>query len=190
MFSRSGWSAVVPSPRRAPASSQGVLETPTVEEIFRRHAHDVHRLITRLLGPGASRADIEDLGQQVFMAIHVALPKFRGESKVSTWVYGVTTRVVYREIRGRGRHRKMIERMRERAQSSEPPRQEASVELRQVWQHLLRIDAKKRIVFILHDIEGLSGPEIAEVVGIKVPTVHTRLFYARRELMRALEAQS
>ena len=158
----------------------------TMEEVFRLHADDVYRLVARLLGPGADRADIEDLGQQVFMALHVALPKFRGDSKLSTWVYAVTSRVVYRELRNRTRHRRMVDRL-EPPPPSEPV-QEIRLELAQVWRCLMRIDPKKRMVFVLHDIEGLSGPEIAEVLSIKPATVHTRLFYARRELMRALEA--
>ena len=58
----------------------------------------------------------------------------------------------------------------------------------EVWRCLMKIHPKKRIVFVLHELEGLSGREISEVLGIKEPTVHSRLFYARRELMRALEA--
>jgi RNA polymerase sigma-70 factor (ECF subfamily) len=45
-----------------------------------------------------------------------------------------------------------------------------------------RLADKKRIVFVLHELEGLSPSEIADVVGAPVLTVRTRLFYARREL--------
>lgn len=174
---------------RQDARSAPEVRPITIEDVFRCHAQDVHRLVTRLLGPGAGRADVEDLGQQVFMALHVALPKFRGESKLSTWVYGVTSRIVYRELRRRSRHRRMVERLGQTLPTAEGPRQEAAAELRQVWRALMGIDPKKRMVLVLHDVEGLSGPEIAKVLGIKLPTVHSRLFYARRELMRALEAQ-
>ena len=47
---------------------------------------------------------------------------------------------------------------------------------------LARLADKKRIVFVLHELEGMSPAEIADVVGAPVLTVRTRLFYARREL--------
>ncbi len=51
----------------------------------------------------------------------------------------------------------------------------------------MKIHPKKRVVFVLHEVEGLTGAEIAEVLKIKVATVHSRLFYARRELLEAME---
>ncbi len=165
---------------------------PSFEELFERYAADVHRLVCRLLGPGADRADIEDLGQQIFMALHLALPKYRGDSKISTWVYGIASRVVYRELRNRTRHRRMVQRLERKVvhtPSDARPPQEAQLELAEVWRCLMRIHPKKRVVFVLHEIEGLSGKEISQALQIKEPTVHSRLFYARRELMRALEAK-
>ena len=166
---------------------------PTLEQLFERHAHDVGRLVTRLLGPGASRADAEDLTQQIFLAAHRALPRFRGESKASTWLYGIATRLVYREIRGWTRRRRMIatlEQMMTMSPSATEPHDRAveqRQELARVWRHRLDIDAKKRLVLILHDLEGLTGPEIAQIMDLKEPTVHTRLYHARRELMARLE---
>lgn len=166
---------------------------PTLEELFRRHAGDVHRLVWRLLGPGATDADVEDLSQQIFMAVHRALPRFRGESKASTWLYGIATRTVYRELRNRTRHRRMVATL----ESVQTHREEVSrldraaehrVELAKVWRCLLQLSPKKRVVFLLHELEGLSGREIAERLEINQSTVHTRLFHARRELQEQLEA--
>jgi RNA polymerase sigma-70 factor, ECF subfamily len=166
---------------------------PTLDDLFRRHAGDVHRLVWRLLGPGASAADVEDLGQQIFMAVHKALPSFRGESKASTWLYGIATRTVYRELRSRTRHRRMVATLQSAADlkielSRQERHSEDRAELAKVWRCLLALHPKKRVVFLLHELEGLSGKEIAELLQIKEPTVHTRLFHARKELQRALEA--
>lgn len=177
----------------AAASAVAPTTRPTLEQLFERHAHDVGRLVTRLLGPGASRADAEDLTQQIFLAAHRALPRFRGESLASTWLYGIATRLVYREIRGWTRRRRMIATleamMTMRPSAAEPHDRavEQRQELARVWRHLLEIDAKKRLVLILHDLEGLTGPEIAQIMDLKEPTVHTRLYHARRELMARLE---
>jgi RNA polymerase sigma-70 factor (ECF subfamily) len=65
--------------------------------------------------------------------------------------------------------------------------QEVHLELEAVWQCLMRIHPRKRIVYVLFEVEGLSGREIAEALEIKEATVHTRLHHARRELMRMLE---
>lgn len=163
--------------------------------LFERHAHDVSRLVSRLLGPGASRADMEDLTQQVFLAAHRALPAFRGDAKPSTWLYGIATRVVYREIRGWMRRRRMIATLEAvlavgpSVQAAHDRTVEQRIELAKIWRHLLDIDAKKRMVLILHDLEGMSGREIAAVLEIKEPTVHTRLYHARRELMARLEGR-
>ncbi len=181
-----------PSLRSADARPEQPL---TLEVLFARHAHDVGRLVTRLLGPGASRADAEDLTQQIFLAAHRALPTFRGDSKPSTWLYGIATRLVYREIRGWMRRRRMIATLESilavKPAAHEPHDRavEQRQELARVWRHLLEIGAKKRLVLILHDVEGLSGREIAEALQIKEPTVHTRLYHARRELMARLEGE-
>jgi RNA polymerase sigma-70 factor (ECF subfamily) len=176
---------------RGAGSVEAVAEVaPTLEELFRRHAEDVHRLVWRMLGPGASRADVEDLAQQIFLAVHKALPRFRGESKPSTWLYGIATRTVYRELRSRTRHRRMVGALEAAIATAAPPVEhplDQRLELIRVWRCLLQIKPKKRVVFVLHEIEGLSGKEIARALQLPEGTVHTRLYHARRELMALLE---
>lgn len=167
----------------------------TLEGLFRDHAPDVHRIVARLLGPGASPSDIEDLVQQVFIAVHGALPRFRGDSKATTWLYGITTRTVLNHLRGRRRHRRMVEAL--EAMTQVLPAKGADLEqeaahrqaLQHVWRALMQIKAKKRVVYVLYEVEGLSGREIAAALQVKEATVHTRLYHARRELDAALQAQ-
>ncbi|MFO0725529.1 MAG: RNA polymerase sigma factor [Myxococcota bacterium] len=175
-------------PRPAPLAES---ERPTLDSLFRQHADSVHRLIARLLGPGARGADIEDLVQQAFLAAHRALPGFRGESKPSTWLYGITARTVYRELRNRTRHRRMVAALEAVALASPPAASterllQSRAELARVWRVLMEIAPKKRMVLVLHELEGLSGKEIAEALDIKEATVYTRLFHARRELYSRL----
>lgn len=181
-------SAVFERLRRVAAPAEG----PTVEELFRNHSDDVHRIVARLLGPGAAPADVEDLVQQVFVAVHRALPRFRGDSKPTTWLYGIASRTVLGHLRGRRRHRRMVETL-EAMQAVAPaatahPENEAAQRqaLHRVWRALMSIKPKKRVVFILFEIEGLTGKEIADALDIKEATVHTRLYHARRELDAAL----
>lgn len=167
----------------------------TVDALFRAHVEDVHRIVARLLGPGASRADVEDLTQQVFLAAHRALPEFRGDSKPSTWLYGIATRIVLTYLRSRRRHRRLVERLESELAAPRPVHEDSAEDqldrrarLRSVWACLMRINPKKRIVFMLHEVEGLPGKEIAEALDIKEATVWTRLHHARRELADAMRA--
>jgi RNA polymerase sigma-70 factor (ECF subfamily) len=177
------------------AIDRGVVrapEVPSLEALFQQHATDVYRLVSRLLGPCAMRADIEDLTQQVFLAAHKALGGFRGAAKPSTWLYGIATRTVYKELRSRTRHRRMVGAL-ENAVRSRPKPTDGSndldthIDFLKVWRRLLELSPKKRVVFILHEIEGMSGQEIANLLQLPEGTVHTRLFHARRELLALME---
>jgi RNA polymerase sigma-70 factor (ECF subfamily) len=181
------------------SSRSPAVDRPTLEGLFRDHSEDVHRIVSRLLGPGASPADVEDLVQQVFVAVHDALPRFRGDAKPTTWLYGIASRTVLGHLRGRRRHRRMVETL-EAIQEVAPsesthPENEAAQRqaLTRVWRALMSIKPKKRVVFLLFEVEGLTGREIADALHIKEATVHTRLYHARRELdarLASMEAAS
>jgi len=181
------------SPFARPAQSEDAIgsEPPSLEGLFRSHADDVFRIVARLMGPGAGDADIEDVTQQVFVAAQRALPRFRGDSTPLTWLYGIATRVVLTHLRSIRRHRRLVG-----ALEAVPPASldmqrhvEQREELRRVWRVLMRIKPKKRVVFVLHEIEGRSGREIAEALEIKEATVWSRLHHARRELVAGLRKE-
>lgn len=182
--------AAAPTPSPGAAARPG--EAPlTLEALFRDHFDEVHRRVARLLGPGAPLADVEDVTQQVFLAAHRALPHFRGESKPSTWLCGIAARTVMTEVRGWRRRRRLVAALeREPSPVADPGDLDEAVarqeELRRVWRCLMKMSAKKRVVYLLHEVEGLEGAQIAEALGIPVATVWTRLHHARRELLRRL----
>lgn len=165
------------------------VELPATEALFAQHFDDVYRMVAHLLGPGASDADIEDITQHVFVTAHRARGRFRGESQPTTWLYGIATRVVLNTLRSWRRHRRLVAAL-ELEAVAPAPSPEASTEARQelarVWQALMRIPPKKRIVYVLHVIEGRSGAQIAELLDIPVATVWTRLHHARKALEAAL----
>src|SRR5437667_232075 len=80
---------------------------PALETVFREHFDEVYRVVGHLLGPSASHSDIDDVTQQVFIAVHRALPKFRGESKLSTWLYAIASNVVLSNLRSWRRQRRL-----------------------------------------------------------------------------------
>lgn len=176
----------------ASAPGQTATKELTLESLFRDHVGDVHRIVARLLGPAASDSDVDDLVQQVFVAVHSALPRFRGDSKVTTWLYGIATRTVLGHLRSGRRHRRMVETLEAMTAllpaATAHPEDEAERRdsLRRVWRALMSIKPKKRVVFLLYEVEGLTGREIAEALDIRPATVHTRLYHARKELDAAL----
>jgi RNA polymerase sigma-70 factor (ECF subfamily) len=180
---------------RSPVASQnaGARTALTVESLFRDHVEDVHRIVASLLGPGASNADVEDLTQQVFLTAHRVLPQFRGDSKPTTWLYGIASRLVLMHLRGFRRQRRMVDALEAELRTPRAPdanaeeRLEQKRELERIWRALMNIKPKKRIVFVLHEIEQLSGKEIASVLEIKEATVFTRLHHAKRELFAVLK---
>ncbi len=165
----------------------------TLESLFRAHADDVGRIVRRLLGPAASRADVDDVSQQVFLAVHRALPRFRGESKVTTWIYGISTRVVLNHLRGWRRYRTMIARFESStALDAPPPGTEETYAQREayrrVWGALLRMPADRRVVLILHELEGKSTGEIAAALELGEEAVRSRLRRAKQDLAARLAA--
>lgn len=160
---------------------------PTLEQIFHGHFSDVARIVSRLCGPAISSADADDLCQQTFIAIHRALPRFRGESALMTWIYGITARVVLQHLRGFRRYRAMIQRFEQsNVFDRSPPGVEETVAqreaLRRVWSALIRVPADRRVVLVLYQFEGLTVQEIAAALDLKEEAVRSRLRRARAEL--------
>ncbi|HEY5961400.1 MAG TPA: sigma-70 family RNA polymerase sigma factor [Polyangiaceae bacterium] len=162
-------------------------------ELFQRHQRSVSRLVSRMLGVGAGNhaaaAELEDLVQDVFIQVYRSLEHFRGQSRLSTWIYRVAVNVVLMHRRS-ARSRPTMTSGLDGTTAVDPrlsPHDEI-VQRRNVealYRHLAGLSEKKRTVYILHEIEGLSPAEIAKVVDAPTLTVRTRLFYARRELLAA-----
>lgn len=189
--------AIPPRDPTPAVPARGALRTVpgelTVEAVFRAHVDDVHRIVARLIGPGGGRADVEDVVQLVFIAIQRALPRFRGDSKLSTWIYGVSARVVMTQLRGWRRHRRLLAALGDHLEISDTYTPEKSAaereELARVWRCLMRIKPKKRVVYVMHELEGISGADIATALEIPVATVWTRLHHARKELLGSLSCE-
>jgi RNA polymerase sigma-70 factor (ECF subfamily) len=153
-------------------------------ELYRLYRAEVARNLNRMLGPG--RIDLEDVLQEVFIEVFRSIARFRGDAKVSTWLYRVCVNVALQRLRKRKRRAEVsaeITTVETPADGGETP--ERSLDNRRrldaVYGILDELSPKKRIVFILHEIEGREPKEIAGIVGAPVLTVRTRLHYARKE---------
>jgi RNA polymerase sigma-70 factor (ECF subfamily) len=175
---------VDPVVRRAQGGEEAAFN-----ELFRRHRGDVTRIVTRVLG---ASAEVEDVVQDVFIHVYRSLPKFRGDSKFTTWLYRLTVNVTRMHLRrGRSRPRFADVPVPDAPRDSTPPDRpdlihERAERMRALESLLDRLSEKKRTVLVLHDLEGMPAKDIAEIVEAPVLTVRTRLFYARKELFAAL----
>ncbi len=162
-------------------------DTHAFRELFRAHREEVARLVHRLLGCGD---ELEDVVQEVFCQVHRSLPDFRGQARFSTWLYRVTVNVVLMHRRAARSRPVLVTGADSRslpAPDAAPDEQVARRSYAMAFRRLLdRLSEKKRTVYILHELEGMTPAEVASIVGAPVLTVRTRLFYARRELAALL----
>jgi RNA polymerase sigma-70 factor (ECF subfamily) len=163
------------------------------DELYHRYRRQVAGNLYRVLG---DRGDLDDLVQEVFVIAFRGLERFRGDARLSTWIYRICVNVALGRIRSRKRRPPPIGVADLDAASPDPSLTERpetpdrSLERRQdqerVYRALEALAPKKRIVLYLHEIEGLDLKEIAYLVESNPVTVRTRLFYARREFYRAI----
>lgn len=159
-------------------------DTASFRVLYQRHRGDVARLVYRML---SGSPDVDDVVQEVFVQVFRSLKDFRGQSKFSTWVHRVAVNVVLmhrRAARSRPTYTEELPPEHTPDATGVLPDEDAERRSRvRVFAKLLdQLAEKKRTVFVLHELEGISPQEIATIVGAPVLTVRTRLFYARREL--------
>jgi RNA polymerase sigma-70 factor (ECF subfamily) len=161
------------------------------EELFRRHRQIAYRVAYRLLG---NEADALDAVQDGFVKALLHLPKFQGRSSFKTWLLRVVSNAALDLGRQRGRRDSLAAEAREhRAQDvGDAPAPDRGLELedlrRQLQRALDQLPPAQRQTFVLHAEADLSYREVADVLGISIGTVMSRLFYARQRLRTLLDS--
>lgn len=158
-----------------------------IEELYLRHRSRVYALCLSMTG---NRPDAEDLSQEVFIQLIRKVETFRGESAFSTWLHRLTTNHVLMHFRKRkariqeSGHYVPIE---ESDVGIRDLRRQASV-LDGLWLNraIRQLPAGKRIVLLLHDVEGYDHEEIARRLGCSVGTSKSQLHKARMCLREIL----
>jgi len=157
-----------------------------LEALARQELPRVERLLGRILGP---RADFEDLVQTVFLEMVRSLPRYRGDSRFSTWVGGICVRVAKRAVRPSAYERRRGEMPAALEAEGRDPEGRARGERALAHLHaaLDAIAPKKRVAFTLWALAEMTPAEIAEVTEAKPNTVRARIFHARKELKALAE---
>lgn len=144
----------------------------------------VRRWLLRLLGP---RPDLDDATQDALIELAKALPRFEGRSRLDTFARKVTLRVAYRYFQGKRVVPAPLHLVPAPPDELDPESVAMSKEaLRRLHHCLERLPQKRRVAFVLCDVEGLSPQEAAEVVGARPGAIRSRLMHARREVRRML----
>jgi len=153
-------------------------------ELFQRLKIGVHHTLFRILG---SNRDLEDLIQDAFLEIFRALPSFRGDSSLSRWSQTIATRTAYLAIERRKPPSVDLEVVEEEIVTNDPDQHRVTLARRaakRLYAALDKIDAKQRIAFALAVIDGLPLAEVAEITESSLVATKTRVWRARRDLMR------
>jgi RNA polymerase sigma-70 factor (ECF subfamily) len=142
-----------------------------------------------LKGLGIRDPSLDDAIQDVFIVIHRRLAQFEGRSTLRTWVFGIALRVA-RDYRRREQRKGGLQPLDfEPVDRAPGPHEHAtrSAALRQLAAVLDRLDEARREVFVLAEIQELTAPEIAEILGINVNTAYSRIRAARQDFKAAFE---
>jgi|SRR5262249_3102064 len=151
-------------------------------ELVDRYKNLVFALIART---GVDRARAEDLAQEVFLRVHRGLPYFRGEARLSTWIY----RIVFNVCAQQRPPRPDDAGQREAAnQPSVVDRQFTDLELRdRLEKAIARLPTNYRLLVAAHYLEGIQYEDLAEALHMPLGTVKTHLHRAKQQLRRVLE---
>jgi RNA polymerase sigma-70 factor (ECF subfamily) len=155
--------------------------------VFLAHSPYLERLLGRVAG---SSFEVEDLLQTTFVAAISAFPRFRGEAQVRTWLARIAVRTAQERLRSAAhRKRAQLTGLEDRADPrTDHTRAEGDIDARRKLErlnaHLLALGAKKRVAFVLHVFEGHPLEEVAALTGSSLAATKSRVFWARRELLR------
>ena len=183
---RSGISAAVslgstPAARR-PAADES--RSALLERLYRDHADRIYGLCLRMSG---DRVQATELAQDVFVRAWEQLDRLRPDSDAGAWIWRLATNVVLNAMRSDRRRLARVAPVAEpglleRAQIGTPlPVRRLSLDAA-----MARLPDRAREVFVLHDVEGFAGPEIAQMLGVAEGTVRAHLHRARTLMREAL----
>ena len=169
-------------------------EARALDELYRRHREAAYGIAYRLVG---SREDALDVVQEAFIHVMRGIQTFRGQSSFRTWLYRIVTHASldYRRWRSLRTTESLdgetaVDPAAMGPSQRTPAEEAAERDLRQaIDKALTNISERNRAALVLYAMEGMSYKEIADVLGISVGTVMSRIFNARQRLHELLETE-
>ncbi len=176
----------MPTPAQIPIGvkdpSEGVLD---FQSVFEAELDYVCGSLRRL---GVHSRDLEDLAQDVFIAMHRHFSQYDPRRPLRPWIFGFVylTASNYRRL---SRHQAEVfeDRAEELIEPASPEDELVSVQLeKRFWAALDRLSDELRAVFVMHELDEMSGPDIAESLGIPLNTAYSRIRAARLQMEKRL----
>jgi RNA polymerase sigma factor (sigma-70 family) len=161
------------------------------DELVKRYQERIYATIYHMT---SNHEDANDLAQDSFIKAYSALKSFKGGSSFYTWIYRIAVNKTINFLKQRkNRHFMSLNDIDFNVEnnpdlvaliSEKTPLREAGLtELqKKLNEALLKLSKDHRLVVVLHDVQGMSHDEIAEIAGCNIGTVRSRLFYARQQL--------
>jgi RNA polymerase sigma-70 factor, ECF subfamily len=170
------------------------------DRLYRDHIDLIYRYAYRLCGEAESA---KDLVQETFLHAYQGLKDFRGEARISTWLYTIASRAcirMRRKRKGQPEHELSIEefvptsegeyRLQIPMDGLSPEEALQNKELRKALDHAIeKLPQKYRMILVLRDMEGFSAKEVGTIMGLKERAVKSRLHRARLFVRRELSAR-
>lgn len=170
-----------------PAETPTNAELAAFEEAYRAHFAFAWRSLLRL---GVPLSDVPDAVQDVFLVVHGKLGEFDGRSRLTTWIYSICLRVAgARRRRASTRYEVLGEAEDSNVAAAASDALDLAERRALLEQALDAMPVEQRAVFTLFELEGMTGTEIAALLDVPIPTVHSRLRLAR-ETFRAVVARA
>lgn len=162
-------------------------EPEAFERFVLAYQHRVFSIALRMLG---DRGEAEEVAQEVFLRVHRSIRGFRGDAKLSTWLYAIASRLCLNRLKSPSRTGRAGEAALMQMADARPnpgailDASEAEAALHRA---IAALDDEQRIVVVLRDLHGLAYEEIAAALELPLNTVRSRLHRARMALRQRLE---
>ena len=151
-------------------------------ELVEQYKNLVYGMVWRLT---TDRSQTDDLAQEVFLKVHRGLPYFRGEARLSTWIFRIVSNVCNE---ARSRRTAEVGRRRPIAEPGRPDNAFADLELRdRLDKAIAQLPEQYRVLIAAHYIDGVQYEALAEALDIPIGTVKTHLHRAKRRLRELLQ---
>ena len=168
-----------------------MTESLTPRALYERHADFAWRTLRRL---GVREAEANDALHDVFVIVHAKLSQFEGRSSVTTWLFTICRTVARERRRSAQRERNQLEDVNVDAEldlrADVARAAEHNERLAQLEAILAGFEPEQRNVFILFEIEKLTGEEISELLAVPLGTVYSRLQLAKKAFRQALSREA
>ena len=153
--------------------------------IVREYQNIVENLCYKLVG---NKLEVDEVTQQVFVELYTALPRFRHESSLATFIYRITVNVTSKMLKHDKRHVSYEQGMNDESQTDyQQSREEQMMKEEQYRKlHEAMLKHEQRTALVLFSFKGLSYNDIAEIMQVSLPKVESLIFRAKKNLQKML----